>query len=158
MTQRTYTDEEIDIFIESAKDVGLSRAMRELGYPGSWATAKRWVDARGIKIDIDALKAAAAEAREWYKDEEVIRVAEAGMERIYEQLTENETLTPDDVKRLSEGYQKFSNQWMAMKGKTQTISETRSVGETDMAIKDLIAAEQARNALLENGDDAELSK
>lgn len=149
MTQRTYTDEEIDLFIETAKEVGLTRAKRDLGYPNSWATGKRWCAVRGITIDVDALKSAAAEAREWYKDEEVIRVAEAGMERIYEQLTETTTLTPDDVKRLSEGYQKFSNQWMALKGKTQTISETRTVGETDMAIKDLIAAEQARNALIE---------
>lgn len=138
MSKVAYTDNQIEEFIEMAKDIGIGRSMRELGYPGSWATANRWITARGLTIDVDDLKQRSAAFNQWYKDEEVILVAQAGMERVHEQLVEKD-LDADSIKKLAEGYQKFANTWLTVKGKVTSISESRTVGETDMEIKKMIA-------------------
>jgi len=144
MANNVFSDKQIEEFISLAVEVGISRAMRDLGYPGSWSTAKRWCDARNIEITVDSLKASAAAVREWYKDEEVIRVAEEGMNRVHEQLVEKE-LDADSMKKLSESYQKFANTWLLVKGKSTSINESRSVGEMDLEIMKIIEEENKRS-------------
>lgn len=144
MANVKYSDEEQQTFIEMAQTIGISRAMRELGYPNSWATANAWIKARGIEITVDSLKQKAAQMNQWYQDEELLLVAQAGMDRIYEQLQEND-LAPDDIKKLSESFQKVANTWLLIKGKSNSIVEKRSVGEMDLEIKRIIAEEEQRN-------------
>jgi len=137
MTNQKYTNKQQTDFVDLAVEVGIARAMRELEYPSSWITGKKWCDARGIDITVDSLKAASTAAREWYKDEQIIRVAEAGIQRVFDDLQEK-SLNADEQKKLSEAFQKHANTWLALKGKTQSISETRTVGEMDLEIKKLI--------------------
>lgn len=138
MGRINYSDEQIEEFIEMAQDIGIGRTIRELGYPNSWATANRWITARGLKVNVDALKQRSAEFNQWYKDEEVILVAQAGMERVNEYLVEKD-ITPEDMKRLADSYAKFANTWLLVKGKANNINESRSIGETDLEIKKMIA-------------------
>jgi hypothetical protein len=148
MPGKSYSDEEMDIFIQEAQDVGIGRAQRNLGYPNSWATAHRWITARGIKIDVDSLKARSKSFNEWYETEELLLVAQAGMDRIHESLHES-VLTPDEIKKLAEAYQKYANTWMLLKGKSTNINEHRTVGEMDMEIKKIIEEENMRNETIE---------
>jgi hypothetical protein len=152
MANVIYTDEQIDTFIETAKEIGIGRAQRELGYPNSWATANRWVKARGVTITVDSLKQKAAEMHDWYDTEEALLVTQAGMDRVHEALVEQE-LDADSIKKLGEAFTKFANVWMTLKGKATNINETRSVGELDAEIQKIIDEENARNKLIEESTD-----
>ena len=149
---QTYNDEEQTQFIELAKEIGIGRAMRELGYPKHWATGRAWCEARGIKITVDSLKSAAAQAREWYKDEEVLTLAEAGMDRIYTDLQEKD-LSADEIKKLSEAYKKFADTWFALKGKAQTVTENRTTSPIDLEVSQLVKELEAQNeSIIMNGE------
>lgn len=145
----TYSDEQINGFLELAQEVGITRAKRELGYPNSWGTAKRWADLRGVEVNVDEIRQKAAVSREWYKTEEVLTVAQEGMQRVYQELVENSSLTPDDQKKLAEALQKHFNVWSAAQGKAQTITETRdgASDEFNAHLQDLLNSERAKNQL-----------
>lgn len=142
---KRYTDEEIADFLEHAQDVGIGRALRDLGYPGSWATGKRWAEARGIDVEINTLKQKAKSYDLWYTDRDALLGAEEGMERVSEQLREK-NLEPDEIKKLSEAYQKFANTWLLIQGKANNISESRHKDAVDLEIFDLINQEKAKNS------------
>ena len=57
MAMKTYSDQEIADFLVIAQDIGIGRAIRQLGYPASWGTAQRWAKMRGITVEVDDLKA-----------------------------------------------------------------------------------------------------
>jgi outer membrane protein assembly factor BamD (BamD/ComL family) len=142
-----YTDEQINDFLELASEVGITKAKRELKYPNSWGTAQRWAKMRGIEIPVDEVMAKAAGTREWYKAEEVMTVAQEGFNRVWEELTTNESLTPDDQKKLAEALQKHFNVWSAAQGKAQVITENKSTDGFDARIEEMLNAEKAKNML-----------
>jgi hypothetical protein len=147
-----YSNEEISTFLESASEIGITRAKRELGYPKSWATAKRWVDMAGIEVPLDEIKAQAAAHYDWYKAEELLIVAKEALIRISLSL-QNDTLTPDEQKKLAEAYQKYVNTILLLEGKATSITESRKSDSVDMAIAELINEEKAKNARIEQGED-----
>jgi hypothetical protein len=157
MTFKRYDDEEIADFLELATEIGIARAIRQLGYPNSWGTAKRWADARGIVITVDDLKAKAKEFNDWYDTEELLIIAQDGMQRIHEQLQEK-NLSPDEQKRLSEAFQKYVNTWSLLKGKATAITETRQSDGTDIELIELLNEEKARNAMIESKEDETITE
>lgn len=152
MANIAYTDQERADFLELAKEIGITRAKRELGYPKHWATGKAWADAAGIEVPLDTIKAQAAAHWDWYKAEELLIVAKEALLRIVESL-QSDNLTPDEQKKLAEAYQKYVNTILLLEGKATSITESRKTGDVDLAIADLLAAEAARNALIEQGED-----
>jgi hypothetical protein len=152
MAHMEYSNEEIAVFLESAAEIGITRAKRELGYPKSWATAKRWVDMAGIEVPLDEIKAQAAAHYDWYKAEELLIVAKEAMLRITQSL-QNDDLSADEQKKLAEAFQKYVNTVLLLEGKATSITESRKTDSTDLAITDLINAEKAKNALIEQGED-----
>lgn len=151
-----YTDEDINNFLELAQEVGITRAKRELGYPNSWSTAQRWAKVRGVEVAADEVMSKAANTREWYKAEEVMTVAQEGFNRVWEELTTNNTLSPDDQKKLAEALQKHYNVWAAAQGKATSITENRSTDSMDENLMELLNMEKARNSskLVDNKEDA----
>lgn len=154
MTNIRYSDEQIADFLELAADVGIGRAIRVLGYPNSWITGKKWADNHGVVVEINQMKAKAKSYDLWYTDRDVLLGAEAGMERVMEQLQESD-LTPDDMKKLSESYQKFTNVWLTVQGKANTISESHHKDGTDLELTALINEERARQHLNDKMADSE---
>ena len=121
-----YTPEEQEAFIEVAKIEGISGAMKELGYPNSWATGNRWFEARGIEAPVvNEIKARANEMKEALNDRNKIVVAEVGLERVLDILNDP-NLSADDLKKASEAYQKFVNSMNLIEGKSTDIVENRS--------------------------------
>lgn len=147
MSKINYTDESINDFLELAQEIGITKAKRELGYPKSWGTAQRWAELRGIEIPVDEVMSKAANTREWYKAEEVMTVAQEGFNRVWEELTTNVELTPDDQKKLAEALQKHYNVWASAQGKAQVITETRSTDTMDDHLEELLNMEKAKNML-----------
>ena len=142
-----YTDEQINTFLELAEEVGITKAKRELGYPSSWGTAQYWAKNRQVDIPVDEVMAKAAGTREWYKAEEVMTVAQEGFNRVWEELTTNVELTPDDQKKLAEALRKHYNVWASAQGKAQVITETRSTDGMDEHLTELLNMEKAKNML-----------
>lgn len=148
MAKIEYDDEQIAAFLEVAVELGIGRTMRKLGYPVAWGTAQRWMKNAGIEAPIDEIKARAKEHHDWYQTEDILIVAQEGISRVHEALQSDELL-PDEAKKLSEAFQKFSNQWLLLQGKANNISETRKTDTMDLGIMDLINEEKARNATIE---------
>ena len=140
-----YTDEDINNFLELAQEVGITRAKRELGYPNSWSTAQRWAKVRGIEVAVDEVMAKAKATGEWYKTEEVITIAQEGMNRVYEQLVEAQDLSADDQKKLAEALMKHYNVWANAQGKATSISETRQQDGMDAHLIELLNEERMKN-------------
>lgn len=145
----TYTDQQINEFLALAEEVGITRAKRELGYPGSWATAQRWAKVRNVAVATDEVMARAAGTREWYKTEEVIVIAQEGFNRVYEELVSNKELSPDDQKKLAEALMKHYNVWANAQGKATAITETRATDTFDEHLQELLNIERAKNRLAE---------
>lgn len=149
-----YSDQEINDFLELAQEVGITKAKRELGYPSSWSTAKRWAELRGVDVNVDEIMQKAAVSREWYKTEEIIIVAQEGFNRVYEELVENNHLTADDQKKLAEALMKHYNVWANAQGKATQISESRNVESDgfDEHLQELLNSERAKNMLRDKAE------
>lgn len=149
----TYTEQQITKFCELAQEIGIGRSIKELGYPKSWNTGHYWTEQRGVKVATDDLRAKAAATREWYKEEEIKTVAQAGMEEIHAHLMTRTDLTADDMKKLSEALYKFYNTWASVQGKAANISENRHNDITlDPAITAMFDELERENTLIERED------
>lgn len=151
MTNIKYTNEQRAEFLELAAEIGISRALRKLGYPNTWATGKRWLENAGIEIPLDEIKAQAQAHNDWYKTEDMLLVAQEGIQRVYEELQRSD-LSPDEHKKMSESFQKYANTWLLLQGKANSINETRHKDTADLAIMDLINEEKMRNEVLDKED------
>lgn len=149
MAKIEYNDVQRAEFLEVASEVGITRAIRRLGYPAGWTTAKRWVDAAGIEIPIDEIKAQSKSHHDWYQTEDMLIVAQEGISRVHEELQKTD-LSPDEHKKMSEAFQKYANTWLLLQGKANNINETRHKDNADIALTELLNEEIARNASLDN--------
>lgn len=149
----TYTDEQRAEYLELAAEIGITRAMRTLGYPSSWTTGMKWVKAAGISVPLDEIKAQAKAHHDWYTTEDMLVVAQEGIMRVHQELQAT-SLTPDEHKKMSEAFQKYANTWLLLQGKANSISESRVADGTDVALMELLNEERMRNATL----DTEASK
>lgn len=148
MANYEYTDQERAQYLELAKEIGLTRAKRQLGFPKSWATAKKWADAAGIEVPLDEIKAQAKQHHDWYTTEDMLLVAQEGIARVHEEL-QNTNLDADQHKKMSEAFQKYANTWLLLQGKANSINETRKVDNKDIELMELINEQKAKNAQIE---------
>lgn len=149
---KRYSDEEINNFLDMAKDEGIGKTIRTLGYPASWSTAWRWVTARGIEVPLDEIKQKAKAFHDWYETEDLLIVGQETMARISEKMTQDD-LSPDEIKKLSEAYQKTANTWLLLQGKANNISENRKVDNKDIELLELLNEEAAKNARIESEEE-----
>lgn len=152
MAHIKYTDEQRATFLELALEVGITRAKRQLGFPHSWQTGKTWADAAGIELPLDDIKAQAAAAYDWYKTEDLLITVQEGLRRAQEALENSEGMSPDDQKKLAEAVQKYTNTWLLLQGKANSISERRET-LPNIELLSLFAEEEARNTEIEHKED-----
>ena len=143
-----YTNEQRAEYLELAAEVGITRAMRTLGYPKSWASGQKWVQRAGIEVPLDTIKAIAKAHHDWYTTEDMLVVAQEGISRVHMEL-QTTTLTPDEHKKMSEAFQKYANTWLLLQGKANSINETRTKDGTDVALMELLNSELSRNDTLD---------
>jgi len=87
MPYPTYTDEQITEFIEIAGEMGIGPAMRQLGYPKSYHTAKKFFVQRNIDTPTaNSLAVMAKQLDIFYTDREKILAAQAVIDRSVEAL------------------------------------------------------------------------
>jgi hypothetical protein len=144
-----YSERQVQEFIEAASEMGISPAMRQLGYPTAWATAQRWFENAGVGMPtVDSLIAKAVELKQFYGDKEKKFAAMTLIDRIVESLHQD-NLSPDDINKLGNALNKAIQTFNLIEGKSTSITESRQKDGTDLAIVDMLNEAKARNAVKE---------
>lgn len=148
MPYPTYTDEQVTEFIEIAAEMGIGPAMRTLGYPKSYHTAKKFFVQRNIDTPTaNSLAVMAKQLDIFYTDKEKILAAQAVIDRSVEALYQD-NLVSDDISKLSNALHKAIQTINLIEGKSTNINENRSKDGSDLAIVDMLNEAKMRNVAI----------
>ena len=145
-----FNEDQISDFIECANEMGIGPAMRYLGYPKSYHTAKKFYMQRNLDMPTaNTLAVMTKQLDVFYKDNEKILAAQAVIDRSVEKLYEDDLLA-DDINKLSNAIHKAIQTINLIEGKSTNINENRSKDGTDLAIVDMLNEAKARNNLIKD--------
>jgi hypothetical protein len=145
-----FNEEQISEFIETANEMGIGPAMRYLGYPKSYHTAKKFYIQRSLDLpSANSLAVMSKNLDIFYKDNEKILAAQAVIDRSVEKLYEDDLLA-EDINKLSNAIHKAIQTMNLIEGKSTNINENRSKDGTDLAIVDMLNEAKARNNLIKD--------
>ena len=145
MGYSSFSEEQITEFIEIAQEMGIGPAIRNLGYPKSYHTAKKWFEQRNVDLPtMDTLAKMAVDLRVFYSEKEKLIAAQTVLDRCVETLMEN-TLDADQLNKLANAVHKAIQTINLIEGKSTAINEQRNKDNTDLAIVDLLNEAKARN-------------
>jgi hypothetical protein len=140
-----YTDEQITEFIEQANEMGIGPTMRLLGYPKSYHTAKKFYMQRNVDMPTSNTLAIMAKQLDiFYTDKEKVLAAQAVIDRSVEALYQD-TLSSDDINKLSNALHKAIQTINLIEGKSTNINENRSKDGSDLAIIDMLNEAKVRS-------------
>ena len=140
-----FTEEQVAEFIETANEMGIGPAMRYLGYPKSYHTAKKFYVQRNIDMPTaNTLAVMAKQLDIFYTDKEKVLAAQAVIDRTVEALYED-TLASDDISKLSNALHKAIQTINLIEGKSTNINENRSKDGSDLAIVDMLNEAKMRS-------------
>jgi hypothetical protein len=140
-----FTEEQVSEFIELATEMGIGPAMRYLGYPKSYHTAKKFYVQRNIDMpSANSLAVMSKQLDIFYTDREKVLAAQAVIDRSVEKLYEDDLLA-DDISKLSNSIHKAIQTINLIEGKSTNINENRSKDGTDLAIVDMLNEAKMRS-------------
>jgi hypothetical protein len=158
MPYSQFTEEQITEFIEMAAEMGIGPAMRALGYPLSYHTAKKWHVQRNIDMPTsNSLAVIAKQLDIFYSDKEKILAAQAVIDRSVEALYQD-TLSSDDINKLSNALHKAIQTINLIEGKSTNINENRSKDGSDLAIIDMLNEAKVRSNSIKDSLDMTTQK
>ena len=150
MGYQTFEEEQITEFISNAQEMGIGPAMRYLGFPKSYHTAKKWFVDRGLDMPtVDTLAKMAAGLKVFYSDKEKLIAAQAVLDRCVESLMQD-SLDSDGLNKLANAVHKAIQTINLIEGKSTVINEQRNKDGQDLAIIDLLNEAKARNEAMRN--------
>jgi hypothetical protein len=150
MPYPTYNEEQITEFIEQAAEMGIGPAMRHLGYPKSYHTAKKFFVQRNIEMPTaNSLAVMAKQLDIFYTDKEKVLAAQAVIDRTVEKLYEEDLLS-EDINKLSNALHKAIQTINLIEGKSTNINENRSKDGSDLAIVDILNEAKMRSNLIKD--------
>ena len=145
-----FTEEQVSEFIECANEMGIGPAMRYLGYPKSYHTAKKFYVQRNIDMPTaNTLAVMAKQLDIFYTDKEKILAAQAVIDRAVEALYESDLIS-DDISKLSNALHKAIQTINLIEGKSTNINENRSKDGSDLAIVDMLNEAKMRSESIKN--------
>ena len=145
-----YTEEMVTEFIDMANEMGIGPAMRNLGYPKSYHTAKKFYVQRNIDMPTaNTLAVISKQLDIFYTDREKIVAAQAVIDRTVEKLYEDDLLA-EDINKLSNALHKAIQTINLIEGKSTNINENRSKDGSDLAIIDMLNEAKIRNESIKN--------
>lgn len=143
--RRVYSEEDKNMFIEVAREQGVSKAIKELQYP-SWPTALRWVkDIDGIPKSITAALASLNNVT--YTQEERLSLLNNLMDDASNRML-TETLDVKEYKMMVESIKILNETYNLVLGKAQQISQKNDA--MDESLIDLYADIERQNKLKES--------
>ena len=150
---KRYSDEEITIFVEMAQEIGVARAVRELGYP-TFTSGMLWMKKRGVELPKSDVMETARAYSQFYKTEDLLAAVDGGMAVVEELFAQCDSA--DDAKKLSEALQKLANTRLLLEGKANSITEKREISPVDLEIQQMI--EKERNKQMNEESFAEITQ
>ena len=138
-----YSEEQQAAYCALAQDIGIGRAARELGYPKSWASGIKWMQARGIKPNVDQAMQNIKKWHTFYEAEDLMVAIDNLMAVVEDRMLE--VTDADDIKKLAEAIQKLVNTRLLLEGKATNISEKREITQQDLEIAELLREQKAMN-------------
>lgn len=150
MRNERYTEEFKDTIVALAQEEGIGPAIRQCeGRKPAYQTVQKWFIERNLPIPtIDTLQARAAEMRYFYEDREKKYAAQRNLEAIVEAL-ETKTHDADGINKLTNAMHTAIKTFNLIDGKATVVQETQTKDATDLAINNLVAEMQAKNAAKE---------
>jgi hypothetical protein len=118
-----YTEEQKATFLDYAKDMGIAKAIRELGYP-TFPTARKWGEQYGVELPLNQLSQMANGIKVFYGSEEKLYVAQLLIDRIQEELMNDENKTGDELKKLSDALKRAIETIQLVEGKATQITQS----------------------------------
>lgn len=150
MGYSNFTEDQISEYILNAQEMGIGPAMRYLGYPKSYHTAKKWFVERNIDMPTtDTLAKMAGNLGVFYSDKEKLIAAQAVLDRCVESLMQD-SLDSDGLNKLANAVHKAIQTINLIEGKSTHINEQRNKDGQDLAIIDLLNEAKARNEAIRN--------
>lgn len=117
-----YDDQQRAEFIELAQQIGIGRAIRELGYP-TFPTGQAWMKAAGVSPNVDTAYQSMKQWHTFYQVEDLLVVIDEGIAAAQDLIAKADNA--DDLKKLSESVQKLTNTRLLLEGKSTSITEKR---------------------------------
>ena len=149
----TFNEEQVSEFIELAQEMGIGPAMRQLGYPKSYHTAKKFFVQRNIEMPTaNTLAVISKQLDIFYTDRDKIVAAQAVIDRTVEKLYEDDLLA-EDINKLSNALHKAIQTINLIEGKSTNINENRSKDGQDLAIIDILNEAKARSSSIKESLD-----
>lgn len=142
--RKTYTEDQKTRLVELAQEVGIGRAIRELGYP-SYPAALDWCKQRGVQPNVDQLMANMKKYHTFYEDTDARIIAEQALGRVQDKLMESD-LDADELKKVTEALQKATNTWLLLQGKANSITETQKKDGVDVELMNLLNVERDKTS------------
>lgn len=146
--KQTYTEQEKLNFLELAKEVGIARARRELGYP-SFTAAKNWAIEFNVELPLNELSQYANDMKQLYGNEEKLYAGQLGLDRIVERLSSKDELAGDELKKLAEAYKTTLTGMNLVENKAMNINENRTSDALDSNIRSMIEEQERINRMKE---------
>lgn len=127
-----YSEEQADTFCNLAIDIGIGAAQKELGYPKHYMTCRKWLDNRGMVVEIDTVKAKAKDWNIWYTDSDMTMTAQEIINKASEMITSDD-ITPHDLEKIANTVKKATELIRTIQGK-----DAKSDTQTDKSIEELL--------------------
>ncbi len=130
MANNKYTEQQKQEFLELAKEVGIARTIRELGYP-SFPMAKRWAIQYSVEVPLNELSQYANDMKNYYSAEEKLYACQLQLDRIVESLNTPGSKGAEELKKLSEALKRTIETMNLIEGKATNINGTTDGFEQD---------------------------
>jgi hypothetical protein len=144
MANIEYTEAQQAEFCSLAQEIGIGRAMTELGFPKSYPTGIKWMSSRGIKPNVDSLMQQAKMYHVLYQAEDLMEQVDNALFVVQKLMLNCDNA--DDAKKLAEALQKLNNTRLLLEGKSTQITEKRETTQQDLEIAEMIRMQKAANA------------
>lgn len=168
-----YTDAQKQALVDRAAQIGLTPAVKELGYPETVATASRWCTALGVTVQKSALATYAASMKSFYGHREKMALLHRLLDEAYDILVngekdpEQETVTQDPmtgeihvdyirkpvsavtISRLVSSVQRTIQTIELLEGRATERAEVINPDSTDVELASMIREYKAKNAVQE---------
>lgn len=147
----SYTEDQRNEFVELAAIKGIEPARKELGFPGSWTTGKKWCDAAGVEIPLDALATRARAHYTFYTDVEKYLAAQALLNALYEKIESDSNMNAQELNQLANAVQRAIQTLQLLDGEATNRSEHITSDNMDLEIRRMLNSQRDKN-------DAQLAK
>lgn len=121
MPKPSYSDEDINAFIDKAREIGIARAIKDKGYP-SYTTALKWINKAGVEVPAEAAGRLMELSNKLLKQEDKAEVANKLYAHYYKAVSA-ENVSDLSLVRLTQGYKQLMETYRVIEGKTEEIGQ-----------------------------------